>query len=457
MNKLWGAMFDKPTHAEVESFSSSLEIDARLWECDIRASIAHVRMLGRTGVLAETEAAQILDGLETVKCKLASGSLAFSPEAEDVHSEIERFLGEEIGALAGKMHTGRSRNDQVATDLRLYCAERILDLGGEIRRLQSWLCDAAEKFIFQPMPGYTHLQHAQPVTLAHHLLAYFWMLDRDFDRLKEAKARTLILPLGSAALAGTPHRLDREMVARELGFNDISRNSLDAVSDRDFVIEILSTVSTLAMHLSRLSEEIVLWQTPEFRFIRLDDSVTTGSSIMPQKKNPDVAELIRGRCGRAYGALTGALTMMKGLPLAYNRDMQEDKFHLFTGLDNAQACVRLMYVMLASATFETERMKQSLEGDFSNATDLADCLVEKGIAFRDAHAIVGLVVNFCIAHQRTLESLTLEELEKFNNQFTVATIDRLKHSSVIEARKSKGGTASSAVKEQLAFARSKLA
>jgi len=449
-------MFDKPTHEEVETFASSLAQDSRLWEVDIECSLAHARMLGQTGVIPGSEAAQIITGLERVRERLASGEVTFSPTAEDVHSEIERFLKEDIGPIAGKLHTGRSRNDQVATDIRLFLSRQMDALNSEIARLQKWLLTAAERFTHAPMPGLTHMQHAQPVSLAHHLLAYFWMFERDRARFREATERTLVLPLGSAALAGTPHRLDREAVARELGFRSISENSLDAVSDRDFAIEALAAGSILAMHLSRMAEEIVLWQTPEFGFVRLDDSVTTGSSIMPQKKNPDVAELIRGRTGRSYGALSGLLVMMKGLPLAYNRDMQEDKEHLFTGIDNALACTRLMRICLEGAEFRTDRMAAALNGDFSNATDLADCLVEKGVPFREAHSIVGQIVNFCLSHSRTLESLSTTELKNFNNAFDDTTPARLKHLAAMEARQTPGGTASRAVQIQLQQARAKL-
>lgn len=451
--KLWGAMFDKPTHVEVETFASSLEQDARLWQVDIIASQAHARMLGKTGVIPANEAEQIISGLARVYQRIDAGELKFSPQAEDVHSEIERFLKDDIGAVAGKLHTGRSRNDQVATDIRLYLGRQLKELDAELARLQTWLVGAASIHTMSLMPGLTHMQHAQPVSLAHHLLAYFWMFQRDRERFSNAYDRTMSLPLGSAALAGTPHPLDREMVAAELGFLKISENSLDAVSDRDFAIDALAAGATLSMHLSRLAEEIVLWQTPEFGFIRLDDSVTTGSSIMPQKKNPDVAELIRGRTGRSYAALNGLLTLMKGLPLSYNRDMQEDKEHLFNGMDNVIACTRLMRICIECADFKTERMAQALAGDFSNATDLADCLVEKGVPFRDAHSVVGRIVNFCISHGRALESLTAQELAGFHGALDASVLPRLKHIAAMEARKVPGGTSSHAVTQQLAQAR----
>lgn len=451
--KLWGAMFDKPTHVEVETFASSLAQDARLWQVDIIASRAHARMLGAAGIISQEESEQIVAGLERVYQRIESGEAQFSPTAEDVHSEIERLLKEDLGALAGKLHTGRSRNDQVATDVRLYLNGQLKALDAELARLQTWLIGAASIHTVSPLPGLTHLQHAQPVSLAHHLLAYFWMFQRDRERIAEARQRTMVLPLGAAALAGTPHPINREMVAEELGFHKISENSLDAVSDRDFALDALSAGAILAMHLSRLAEEIVLWQTPEFGFIRLDDSVTTGSSIMPQKKNPDVAELIRGRTGRSYGALNGLLTLMKGLPLAYNRDMQEDKEHLFSGIDNALSCTRLMRICLECAEFRTERMAAALAGDFSNATDLADFLVEKGVPFREAHSVVGRIVHFCVSHGRALESLTATELSSLHTALDASVLPRLKHIASMEARKVPGGTASTAVTRQLAEAR----
>ncbi len=458
--KLWGGRFEKDMSAEVARFSSSLAQDLRLWRADITCSIAHAKMLGRQGIIPEAEAAAICHGLEEVRkdieASLSRGDSPFHADAEDIHSEIERLLREKIGPIAGKLHTARSRNDQVATACRLTIASEAKLLEDEIRLLQAWLVETAERETETIMPGLTHFQHAQPVSLAHHLMAYFWMFDRDRERLEQFRARALALPLGSAALAGTAFPIDREVVARELGFQSLCENSLDAVSDRDFVIEFLSTASLVMMHLSRLSEELIIWSAPEHGFVVLDDSVTTGSSIMPQKKNPDVAELIRGRTGRAYGALMGALTMMKGLPLAYNRDLQEDKVFLFQGLDVAIESVRLMHLMLKNASFNRERMAETLKGDFSNATDLADDLAEKGVAFRDAHEIVGRVVRFCLTEGRALEDLTLDDLRAFHPAFDEKTLQKLQHISVMRSRLSRGGTAPKVVLEQIERAKTRL-
>ena len=460
MSKLWGGRFEKEVSQEVALFSSSLEQDLRLWKADITGSLAHVRMLGRQGIIPMGESLQIVAGLEAVRADIEAsfpkGETLFSPEAEDVHSEIERLLKEKIGAVAGKLHTARSRNDQVATACRLTIAEGASLLCEEILALQSWIVKTAQQETETILPGLTHFQHAQPVSLAHHLLSYYWMLERDRERLREFRKRTLTMPLGSAALAGTSFPLDRESVAKELGFEALCENSLDAVSDRDFAIEFLSDASILMMHLSRWCEELIIWSAPEHGFVTLDDTVTTGSSIMPQKKNPDVAELIRGRTGRAYGSLMGLLTVMKGLPLAYNRDMQEDKFHLFQGFDAVMASTRLMRQMLETAVFHRPRMKASLKGDFSNATDLADDLATKGIPFREAHEIVGHVVLFCIKAGRNLEDLSVADLKAFHPLVDEATVAKLNHTQVMKARTSRGGTSPDAVRAQIGFAKERL-
>jgi argininosuccinate lyase len=354
------------------------------------------------------------------------------------------------------MHTARSRNDQVGTSTRLFTAEQLQSLRIELKDLQKNLVSQAEQHVETIMPGMTHLQHAQPVSLAHHLLAYFWMFQRDVERLEQSLPRVLSMPLGSAALAGTGFPIDREQTRNELGFTKITENSLDAVSDRDYVIEFLSNASTIMMHLSRFSEELILWSTPEFAFVELGDEVTTGSSIMPQKKNPDVAELIRGRVGRVYGALMGALTMMKGLPLSYNRDMQEDKIHLFEGLKTTRECVRLMDLMLAKANWKTDRMAAALKGDFSNATDVADDLVEKGMPFREAHEVVGRLVQWCMKSGRALEDLTVAELKAQHPLMDETTRSKLAHTAVMQARQSAGGTAPVAVRKQIIQAKSAL-
>ena len=456
MAKLWGGRFEKETDRDVEIFTESLSLDRRLADADLRGCVAHARALGHAGVLTQEESQAIVAGLIDLRGEFADGRAAIGAEAEDIHSEIERLLQEKLGALAGKLHTGRSRNDQVATAVRLHLREESDALAGEIFAFQKWLLETSKSHLNTILPGTTHLQHAQPVSLAHHLMAYFWMFDRDRARLTDGRKRVNQLPLGSAALAGNPYRMDREAIAQELGFDGLCENSLDAVSDRDFVVEFLSTTALLATHLSRLAEEIVLWSTPEFGFIELDDSVATGSSLMPQKKNPDVAELIRGRSGRAVGALTGALTLLKGLPLSYNRDLQEDKFHLFHGLDNARACVRLMHVMLAKTRFKTEKMAAATQGDGSTATDLADCLVKKGLPFRQAHEVSGKVVRYSLEKGVALDQLTGDELQKFSPLLEAKDTVLFTPKASMEARVSRGGTSPESVAKQISLAEAAL-
>ncbi len=455
--KLWGGRFEEGTDSEVEVFSASMNIDHRLWDVDIRASIAHANMLGKVGVLTGAEAQQIVSGLKSLHEEIKSGKLELNSAAEDVHSDIESKLTEKIGALAGKLHTARSRNDQVATDLRLYMKLEISSLLQEIKSLQQHLVETSEKHLHTVLPGFTHMQHAQPVSLAHHLLAYFWMLERDVDRMEDAKKRISVLPLGSAALAGTGFPLDRQMVAHELEFLKVSENSLDAVSDRDFVVDFLSAGSLIMIHLSRLCEELIIWSTPEFKFVELSDRVTTGSSIMPQKKNPDVAELIRGKSAKLVATLTGALVLLKGLPLSYNRDLQEDKEYIFNGLDTVRSSLRLMLVMLRNAKWNTEAMKKSLRGDFSNATDLADDLVRKGLAFRQAHEVVGKIVSHCIKNKLILEEMSLVELQVFNPIFNQESVTCLEHTAVMAARTTEGGTSPKSVATQIEKAKAALA
>jgi argininosuccinate lyase len=455
MKKLWGGRFEKETNREVEAFTASIGVDARLWRADITGSIAHARMLGKVGVLTSDEVSALVNGLEAVLSDFEKGSVELNPNAEDIHSEIERMLFEKAGPVAGKLHTARSRNDQVATATRLYLRGQVDSLSKEIADLQTWLIEASEKHLETVLPGLTHMQHAQPVSLAHHWMAYFWMLDRDRERLTDSRKRINTMPLGSAALAGTSFPLDREMTAKELGFDGICENSLDAVSDRDFVVEFLSSASLIMTHLSRMAEELCLWSTPEFGFIELDDSVTTGSSIMPQKKNPDVAELIRGRVGRVHGALMGALTMLKALPLSYNRDLQEDKTFLFEGLDTVHACVRMTKLMLETIQIRSEKMVGAVHADQSNATDLADALVRKGVAFRDAHEISGKVVRHCLSRQIGIEDLSLSELKEFDQRVDESVIAALKPLAVLSARKTRGGTGPDAVRDQIKRARAK--
>lgn len=459
-SKLWGGRFENGPSKDVIAFSTSIGIDWRLWEADIDGSIAHAKMLGAQGILSTDDTQAIAEGLEVVRQQILStlqqGKNPFPDDVEDIHSFIELQLKSQIGSVAGRLHTARSRNDQVATAFRLTLAREGEALTEELHALQSMIIARAKNEVETMLPGLTHFQHAQPVSLAHHLLAYFWMFDRDRDRVAEWRKRCLVLPLGSAALAGTSFPLDRERVTRDLGFVRPCENSLDGVSDRDFAFELLSLLSLAAIHLSRLSEELVIWSAPEHGFVELSDTMTTGSSIMPQKKNPDVAELIRGRTGRAIGALMQVATMLKGLPLAYNRDLQEDKEPVFYALDSVRGSIRLMTGMLESAKFNTERMQAALSGDFSNATDLADDLAKKGVPFREAHEIVGHVVRRCLEKKVKLENLSVEDLQKLDSRFDAESKRVLNHREVMNARTSEGGTAPEAVRAQLKKAISRL-
>lgn len=401
--KLWGARFSKPTERRVEAFTSSLAVDFRLLAEDVAGSLAHARMLARQGIIPPEDALAIIRGLRQVYDELCQAPPADPARWEDVHSLVEGRLRELIGEPAGRLHTGRSRNDQIALDLRLYARRALADGIELLLGLQQALLDLAERYPEAPMPGYTHLQRAQPVLVAHHLLAYREMLERDIERLRDAYRRADVLPLGSAALAGAAYPLDRVYVARLLGFGAISRNSLDAVSDRDFVIEHLAALAVIAMHLSRLAEELVLWCSAEFGFARMDDAYATGSSIMPQKKNPDVAELVRGRTGRVYGSLVTLLTVLKGLPLSYNRDLQEDKGAYFEAVDTVHTCLDLTSGMIRTLQLRTERLAEAAGGGFATATDLADFLVRRGLPFREAHHVTGAIVN--AAEQRGIERL----------------------------------------------------
>ena len=445
------------TDALVHEFNASLAFDKRLWPYDIQGSISHVKMLGECGIIPQADAETIANGLETLALELESGAAALSPDAEDVHMAVEALLTERIGPVAGKLHTARSRNDQVATDLRLYVRDAIDGLREQIAALQETLVGLAETHLDTLLPGMTHLQHAQPVRLAHHLLAYFWMLDRDRERLWETRARVNKLPLGAGALAGTTFPIDRERVAELLGFDGVIPNSLDAVSDRDFAIETVSALALVMVHLSRLCEELILWNSPEFGWVEMGDNVTTGSSIMPQKKNPDVAELVRGKAGRVFGDLTALLTLMKGLPLAYNKDMQEDKECVFDALDTAQICLSVMNTLLQNTEFKTEKMAASLSGDFSTATDLADYLVRQDLPFREAHAVVGKIVSDCLRRGMTLEDLTEEVLVTASPLFAGADPAALvSPRGSADARSAFGGTGRNAVEQQLGMARTVL-
>ena len=454
----WGGRFAAAIDPLVERFTFSVAVDGRLILHDIAGSIAHARMLGRQGILRADEAAAIEAGLRAVRAAYESGELVPDPALEDVHTVVETALRERVGDLAGKLHTARSRNDQVALDLRLFTRQACVDAIGAIAELQSAFVAQARDCFGLIMPGYTHMQRAQPILVSHHLLAYVEMLQRDVQRLAGCFGRADVLPLGSGALAGVPYPVDRNWLAAELGFAAVSQNSLDAVADRDFAIEFAAAAATCMMHLSRFAEETVLWCSAEFGFWELSDSFATGSSIMPQKKNPDVAELVRGKAGRVFGDLTALLTLMKGLPLAYNKDMQEDKECVFDALDTAQICLSVMNTLLQNTEFKTEKMAASLSGDFSTATDLADYLVRQDLPFREAHAVVGKIVSDCLRRGMTLEDLTEEVLVTASPLFAGADPAALvSPRGSADARSAFGGTGRNAVEQQLGMARTVLA
>ena len=455
--KLWAGRFAQDTDALVHQFNASLAFDARLWPYDIAGSIAHVKMLGACGIIPQHEAQAIADGLEALAADLQSGAATLPADAEDVHMAVETLLTQRLGPVAGKLHTARSRNDQVATDIRLYARDAVRGAQTQIRALQATLIGQAGNHLETLLPGMTHLQHAQPVRLAHHLLAYFWMLARDDERLADAYRRMDKLPLGAGALAGTTFPINRRMTADALGFAGVTENSLDSVSDRDFALEICANLAIMMVHLSRLCEELIVWNTPEFGWVEMGDNVTTGSSIMPQKKNPDVAELVRGKTGRVCGDLQTLLMVMKGLPLAYNKDMQEDKEPLFDALDTSHLCLSVLNTLLQNTTFNTGKMARSLHGDFSTATDLADYLVRQGLPFRQAHEVVGKIVGDCVRAGRVLEDVSGAELMAASPLF--AGVDAAKLVSPqgsADARASAGGTGMDAVQRQLEDARALL-
>jgi len=414
--KLWGGRFKQDTDALVNRFNASIDFDRRLYAYDIQGSIAHCRMLAAQGIIKDEESTRIVEALGEVQRELDHGEISFDDDYEDIHGLVEKALVQKIGALGEKIHTGSSRNDQIALDVRLYVKDVSLDLIELIKDTQRALVKLAEENVDIIMPGYTHMQRAQPVLLAHHLLAYHEMFKRDHHRLRESLERVNVMPLGSAALAGSTFDLDREMVANELGFDRISRNSMDAVSDRDFVLEFLFIASVLMMHLSRLSEELVIWSSQEYGFVRISDAFCTGSSIMPQKKNPDLPELIRGKTGRVYGSLMCLLTTMKGLPLTYNKDMQEDKEALFDACDTVHICLEVMCRLLGEIAFNRERLREATQSGFLVATDLADYLVRKGITFRQAHEIVGKMVLLAVDQKKELHELTLSDMKGFARQ-----------------------------------------
>ena len=453
----WAGRFTAPTDAFVEAFTASVGFDKRMYQQDIAGSIAHARMLAHVGVLTEQECQSIIDGLKDIQLEIERGDFAWSTQLEDVHMNIEARLTDRLGAVGKKLHTGRSRNDQVATDIRLYLRDQIKLLACELRRLQDGLLGLAEQEAETIMPGFTHLQTAQPVTFGHHMLAWVEMLMRDQARLEDCYKRVNVMPLGAAALAGTTYSIDREFTARELGFDAIAENSLDAVSDRDFAIEFVSAAATLMMHLSRFSEELILWSSAQFDFVDLGDSFCTGSSIMPQKKNPDVPELVRGKTGRVYGHLMSLLTLMKGQPLAYNKDNQEDKEPLFDTLDNLKGCLRLFADMMPQITVKTDNMREAARSGFSTATDLADYLVRKGMPFRDAHEVVGKAVRHGVETGQDLSEMTLAELQGFSDIIAEDVFDVLTLEGSVAARNHIGGTAPEQVRAAILRARERLA
>jgi argininosuccinate lyase len=456
VSKLWGGRFTKTTNELVDQLTASISFDKKLANEDIQGSIAHVQMLAEQGIITEDEADQIKEGLLRVKEKYDQGVLIFSEADEDIHMNIEKFLIEEIGSVGGKLHTGRSRNDQVATDMHLYLknhTETVIEL---LENVQKAIVSQAEAHVYTMIPGYTHLQRAQPVSFAHHLLAYFWMIERDKERFQDSLKRVDVCPLGAGAMAGTTFPIDRERTAELLGFSSVYPNSMDAVSDRDFILEFLSASSILMMHISRLSEELVIWSSEEFNFIELDDSFCTGSSIMPQKKNPDVPELLRAKTGRVYGDLVGLLTVLKGLPLAYNKDMQEDKEGMFDTVETVEGSLSLLAPLLSTMNVNTDTMKKAVTSDYSNATDLADYLVKKGMAFRDAHAVTGQVVLEAIQKGSVLLELDLADYKEHSELFEADVFEAIAPENVVGRRNSQGGTAFKQVEHQLALAKEKL-
>ena len=447
--KPWGGRFKKDTDRRVESFTSSLAYDRRLYPYDLAGSVVHARMLARQGIISPAEAEEICRGLQAIGEEIESGSFRFDESDEDIHMAIEKALTARIGKAGEKLHTGRSRNDQVALDVRLYLREQteaLLKLVGDLKKR---LVETAKKEIEIVMPGYTHLQKAQPVLLAHYLLAFWEMFDRDEERLRDCRKRIDVMPLGSAALAGTSLSLDREYAAELLQFPRISRNSMDAVSDRDFIAEFIFAASLLMTHMSRFCEDLIIWSSQEFGYVEISDAFTTGSSIMPQKKNPDVAELIRGKTGRVYGHLIAILTILKGLPMTYNRDLQEDKEPLFDTVDTVTAAVAILTEMITRIVYLRPRMEAEAELGFTTATDLAEYLVEKGVPFREAHSIVGRIVAYCLDAGKELAMITFEELKKFHAVFADDVLPRLKAARSVNMKKTFGGTSPERVAERI--------
>lgn len=450
--KLWGGRFQQETNDLVLQYTSSIGFDRRLAEFDIQGSMAHARMLKDTGIISLADEVSIQNGLIALLEDLHAGKLEFRVEDEDIHMNVERLLHEKIGSVAGRLHTARSRNDQVALDMHLFVKATLTEVVNLVRDLQGAVLQTARNHMGVVIPGYTHLQRAQPILLSHHLLAYFWMLERDRGRLEDAYRRTDVMPLGAGALAGTTFPIDRDQVRRELGFSELYENSLDAVSDRDYLVEFLSALSLLMMHLSRLSEELILWTSEEFAFVELGDAYCTGSSMMPQKKNPDVPELVRGKTGRVYGHLLGLLTVLKGLPLAYNKDLQEDKEGVFDAVDTVIPALILFTGMIQSMRIRHDRIAAALARDFSNATDVADYLAKKGMPFREAHAVVGRLVLTAIESQTNLSGLPLEVLQEASSLLMEDIYEVMTIQNVVNRRNVRGGTGTEAVLVQLDLA-----
>lgn len=449
MTKLWGGRFQKSAESWVDEFGASIGFDQQLVMEDIEGSVAHVTMLGAQGILPAEDVEKILSGLHELKTLAEAGELEFSVANEDIHLNLEKMLTDIIGPVGGKLHTGRSRNDQVATDVHLFLKKRVVEVVDLIEAFQRTILEKAEQHVETIAPGYTHLQRAQPISFAHHLMAYFWMLERDKERFNESMKRIDILPLGAGAMAGTTFPIDREKSAQLLGFSKVYANSMDAVSDRDFIVEFLSNSSLLMTHLSRFAEEIIIWSTDEFKFIELDDAFSTGSSIMPQKKNPDMAELIRGKTGRVYGNLMGLLTVLKGTPLTYNKDMQEDKEGMFDTVHTILGALKIFEGMVRTMTVNKERLKKSVHSDFSNATELADYLATKGMPFREAHEVTGKLVFTCIQRGIYLLDLPLEDMKAESDLIEEDVYEVLKPEAAVSRRNSLGGTGFDQVRLQI--------
>ena len=451
MEKLWAGRFKKELDKTANDFNSSIKIDSRMYRQDIKGSMAHAAMLGAKGIISQTDADAIIAGLEGILSDVDSGALKIDPECEDIHMFVEKVLTERIGDAGRRLHTARSRNDQVAVDTRLYLRDEVSAIEGLLKGLIGAITDKAEEYRDAVMPGYTHLQRAQPITFAHHILAYAMMFTRDVTRLRDASSRMNSNPLGSCALAGTTYDTDRAMTTAALGFDSYTLNSIDGVSDRDFCVEILSALSLIMTHLSRFSEEIILWSSWEFKFVELDDAFTTGSSIMPQKKNSDMAELVRGKSGRVFGDLIATLTMLKGLPLAYNKDMQEDKELIFDGIDTVKICLEVFTPMIATMTVLRDNMFAAAQKGFINATDLADYLTKKGVPFRTAYKTVGQIVAYCIDNGTVLEDVPIEEYKKFSDVFDDDLYGEIDLAACVEKRISAGGVGRASVEAQISY------